>query len=109
MNGNGLHELHRVRRLLADLDRRIYANDEIIRMVRDGKDTGDRAQTVANYMAENEDLEATSDELRYLIALSERQQAENRSNVAWPAVWQAAVLLFAVFVTFLFALAVLRL
>lgn len=113
MNGNGLHDLRRVRRRLAELDRRIYANDELIRWTRGG--TGgskpeDREQTIANYMAENEDLEAESDELRYLIAMHERRQDEReRARAAWPLSWQVVVVFFAAVVLLLFALAVLRL
>lgn len=112
---DGLHELRKTRRLVADLDRRIYTNDELIRIARSGitdnRQAEEREMSIANYMAENRDLEETTDELRYLIALHERvrQETSDRARAAWPVVWQVAAVVFAGLVLFLFALSVLRL
>lgn len=112
---DGTYELRKTRHLLADIDRRVYTNDELIRMARSGhmdtRSAEERETAIANYMAENNDLEETTDELRYLIALHERTQQEERqrARAAWPIAWQVAAVMFAGIVLFLFALSVLRL
>lgn len=113
MNGNGLHDLRMVRRRLAELDRDIYAKEEIVRWTRNGTSGGkseDREQTIANYRAEIDDHEAEADELRYLIALHDRTQQEERqrTRAAWPTHWQAALFVFVAFVLFLVTAALVR-
>ena len=112
MNGNGLRDLRAVRRRIGDIDRRIYANDEVIRYARSGTDGGnasDREQRVANYMAENQEFEAEVEDLRFLISFYESNVRPSDSiRTSWPVFWQIVVALFSVFVLFLFALAVVR-
>lgn len=103
-----------VRRRIAELDRDIFARGELVRYARSGTDGGkreDRELAVANYMAEMEELEEEAEQLRYLVALHERIQQEERqrTRATWPLSWQVALVIFVAFVMFLFSLAVLRL
>ena len=109
MNGNG--DVRMVRRRLAELDRDIYAKEEIVRWTRSGGKPEDREQAIANYRAEIDEHEEEAEQLRYLIALHERTQQEDRARprAIWPLTWQVVMVLFIVFVMFLFAMAVLRL
>lgn len=110
MNGNGIHDVRMVRRRLAELDRDIYAKEEIVRWTRSGGKPEDREQAIANYRAEIDEHEEESEQLRYLLALHERTQQEERqrTRAAWPAHWQAALFVFVAFVLFLVTAALVR-
>jgi len=100
------HEFPRLRRRLADLDRNIYANDELIRYARSGTDGGkpdEREQRISNYRAENDDLEAEAEEIRFVFRYFERPAA-----VGWPPELKIILAALAVVVFALTVMAIAR-